>query len=61
MEDIWNYVQPVLSNNTWLVISIIACVFGLVKKVIKLAIIAGIILCIWLVATAVGIAPALPM
>lgn len=61
MEELWSHLQPVVSNNIWLVVGAISLVFSIFRKLVKLAIVAGIVLALWLVATYFGVPSMIPM
>lgn len=55
IEEVWASVQPVLGSYPVLVLIGAVLVFGIVKKLVKLAVTAGLLVVVWLVIQQMGV------
>lgn len=55
LMDLWAVLQPLLSNYVVLAIISIVLVCGVVKKIVKLAVTAGVLILAWVVIQQIGV------
>lgn len=55
LANVWANVQPIIASAPVAVAAVILLIVGLVKKLVKLAVLAGVLFVVWLVIQQTGI------
>ena len=58
VEEVWGQVQPVIASAPVLAVLLALFIFGMVKKIIKLAVTMGILVAVWVLLQTLGVTPA---